>query len=200
MGMRQSFHVRLGVAEDAGRLAVLATQVWLHTYATDGISPEIAAYVLAHLTPAQYAQLLRDASTHVLVALHVHHVVGLAVVRFDTPCPDHPDLAVELQTLYVQEHFQQQPRFDPRRGAATVTVRIPRTNVVNTAAVQYFAQCRNRLLAQDLGRHLAGRTRQARFIYGMRNRYLLRALWTFLGIRSHLQSLIPRRRKMVALV
>jgi diamine N-acetyltransferase len=105
MGMRQSFHVRLGVAEDAGRLAVLATQVWLHTYATDGISPEIAAYVLAHLTPAQYAQLLRDASTHVLVALHAHHVVGLAVVRFDTPCPDHPDLAVELQTLYVQEHF-----------------------------------------------------------------------------------------------
>ena len=105
MGMRQSFHVRLGVAEDAGRLAVLATQVWLHTYATDGISPEIAAYVLSHLTPAQYAQLLRDASTHVLVALHAHHVVGLAVVRFDTPCPDHPDLAVELQTLYVQEHF-----------------------------------------------------------------------------------------------
>jgi diamine N-acetyltransferase len=37
--------------------------------------------------------------------LHTHHVVGLAVVRFDTPCPDHPDLAVELQTLYVQEHF-----------------------------------------------------------------------------------------------
>ena len=47
MGMRQSFHVRLGVAEDAGRLAVLVAQVWLHTYATDGISPEIAAYVLA---------------------------------------------------------------------------------------------------------------------------------------------------------
>jgi ribosomal protein S18 acetylase RimI-like enzyme len=105
MGMRQSFHVRLGVAEDAGRLAVLATQVWLHTSATDGISPEITAYVLAHLTPAQYAQLLRGASTHVLVALHAHHVVGLAVVRFDTPCADHPDLAVELQTLYVQEHF-----------------------------------------------------------------------------------------------
>jgi ribosomal protein S18 acetylase RimI-like enzyme len=105
MGMRQSFHIRLGVAEDAGRLAVLAAQVWLHTYATDGISPEIAEYVLAHLTPEQYAQLLRDASTQVLVALHAHHVVGLAVVRFDTPCPDHPDLSAELQTLYVQEHF-----------------------------------------------------------------------------------------------
>jgi hypothetical protein len=71
--MRQSFHVRLGVEEDAGRLAVLATQVRLHTYATDGISTEIAEYVLAHITPETYAQLLRDASTHVLVATHANH-------------------------------------------------------------------------------------------------------------------------------
>ncbi len=93
--MRQSFHVRLGVAEDAGRLAVLAAQVWLHTYATDGISTEIADYMLSHLTPETYAQLLRDASTQVLVALHVHHMVGLAVVRFNMPCPDHPALTAE---------------------------------------------------------------------------------------------------------
>jgi GNAT superfamily N-acetyltransferase len=103
--MRHRFHVRRGVAADAGCLAVLAAQVWLHTYATDGISPVIADYVLAHITPAHYAQLLRDPSTHVLVALHAHHMVGLAVVRFSTPCPDQPDLSAELQTLYVQAHF-----------------------------------------------------------------------------------------------
>jgi ribosomal protein S18 acetylase RimI-like enzyme len=108
MVMRQSFDIRLGVAEDAGRLAVLAIQVWLHTYATDGISTEIADYVLAHITPKTYAQLLRDASTQVLVALHANHVVGLAVVRFDMPCPDQPALTAELRTLYVQEHFLRQ--------------------------------------------------------------------------------------------
>jgi hypothetical protein len=53
--------------------------------------------------------------------------------------------------LYVQEHFQQQPRFNPNRGPADVTIRIPRTNVVNTAAMQHFARCRNRLLAQMEG-------------------------------------------------
>jgi len=106
--MRQRFHIRLGVTEDARRLAVLATQVWLHTYATDGISMEIAAYVLAHLTPETYAQVLRDPSTQVLVALHAQHVVGLAVVRFAMPCPDQPALTAELQTLYVQEHFLRQ--------------------------------------------------------------------------------------------
>lgn len=106
--MRQRFHVRLGVTEDNGRLAVLATQVWLHTYATDGISTEIAEYVLSHITPETYAQLLRDTFTQVLVALHAEHVVGLAVVRFDIPCPDQPALTAELQTLYVQEHFLRQ--------------------------------------------------------------------------------------------
>ena len=108
MGMRHRFNIRFGAAEDAECLAVLAAQVWLHTYATDGISTEIAEYVLAHITPEKYAQLLRDAGTQVFVAMHTTNVVGLAVVRFDMPCPDHPDLAAELQTLYVQEHFLRQ--------------------------------------------------------------------------------------------
>jgi diamine N-acetyltransferase len=108
MGMRHRFNIRFGAAEDAECLAVLAAQVWLHTYATDGISTEIAEYVLAHITPEQYAQLLRDAGTQVFVAMHTTNVVGLAVVRFDMPCPDHPALAAELQTLYVQEHFLRQ--------------------------------------------------------------------------------------------
>ena len=42
MGRRHRFHIRRGGAADAGCLTVLAAQVWLHTYATDGISPVIA--------------------------------------------------------------------------------------------------------------------------------------------------------------
>jgi hypothetical protein len=53
--------------------------------------------------------------------------------------------------LYVQEHFQQQPRFNPNRGSASVTLRIPKTNVVNTAAMRHFARCRDHLLAQMTG-------------------------------------------------
>jgi hypothetical protein len=53
--------------------------------------------------------------------------------------------------LYVQEYLQQQPRFNAHRGSADVTLRIPRTNVVNTAALRHFAHCRDRLLAQMKG-------------------------------------------------
>lgn len=53
--------------------------------------------------------------------------------------------------LYVQEYLQQRPRFTPHRGSADVTLRIPRTDVVNTAALRHFARCRDRLLAQMKG-------------------------------------------------
>jgi Domain of unknown function (DUF4365) len=53
--------------------------------------------------------------------------------------------------LYVQEHLQQLPRFNPNRGSADVTLRIPRTNILNAAALRHFARCRDRLLAQMKG-------------------------------------------------
>jgi len=53
--------------------------------------------------------------------------------------------------VYLQEHFQQQPRFNANRGSEDVTIRIPRTNVVNVASVRHFARCRTRLLAQMKG-------------------------------------------------
>jgi hypothetical protein len=53
--------------------------------------------------------------------------------------------------LYVQQHFQQRPRFNPKRGSAGVTVRVPRANVVTAAAMRHFAGCRDRLLAQMKG-------------------------------------------------
>jgi hypothetical protein len=52
--------IRSGRSEDANRLAVLAAQVWLHTYATGGITADIAEYVLHELTPEKYLALLND--------------------------------------------------------------------------------------------------------------------------------------------
>ena len=54
--------------------------------------------------------------------------------------------------LYVQDYLQRRPLLHPTRGAAEVTVRIPRTNVLDSAAVRHFARCRDRVLAQWKGR------------------------------------------------
>ena len=103
--MRPSLDIRSGRSEDANCLAVLATQVWLHTYATGGITADIAEYVLDELTLEKYRALLNDPTRQVFVAVNGESLIGLAVVKFGTPCPVGNASSVELQTLYVQEHF-----------------------------------------------------------------------------------------------
>lgn len=103
--MRPALDIRHGRLEDANRLAVLAIQVWLHTYATGGITVDIAEYVLRELTPEKYRALLDDSQHQVFVAAGGESLIGLAVVKFGTPCPASSASSAELQTLYVQEHF-----------------------------------------------------------------------------------------------
>jgi diamine N-acetyltransferase len=103
--MRPSLCIRSGRSEDADRLAVLATQVWLHTYAISGITADIAEYVLHELTPEKYRAILNDPKRQVFVAARGESLAGLAVVKFGIPCPAGNYSSAELQTLYVQEHF-----------------------------------------------------------------------------------------------
>lgn len=103
--MRHSLQIRPGQPGDASRLAVLATQVWLHTYATDGITEEISQYVLSELTVERFSASLGEPETIFLVAECGECLVGFAAVKFGASCPSVAGPAVELQTLYVQEHF-----------------------------------------------------------------------------------------------
>ena len=103
--MRSSLDIRNGRSEDANRLAVLATQVWLHTYATSGIRATIAEYVLHEFAPEKYRALLNDPTFQVFVAASGESLIGLAVVKFDTPCPAGKASSAELQMLYFQEPF-----------------------------------------------------------------------------------------------
>ena len=103
--MRPGLCIRIGRSEDADRLAVLAAHVWLHTYATGGITADIAEYVLREITPEKYLAVLSDPTCQVLVAASGESLVGLAVVKFGIPCPAGNYSSAELQTLYVHEHF-----------------------------------------------------------------------------------------------
>ncbi len=97
--------IRAGRPADAENLAALGMQVWLHTYATDGISSIISRYVLDTFTVERFLALLAQPSTAVLVAEMNGNLVGYAVVTFDVECPAAAGFTAELATLYVQEHF-----------------------------------------------------------------------------------------------
>ena len=94
--------------DDAASIAVLATQVWLHTYATEGVSAEIADYTRNELSPEKYQTIQKDPATHIWVAERGGCLVGFVVLKMDAPSPANILMLAELQTLYVQAHFLRQ--------------------------------------------------------------------------------------------
>jgi ribosomal protein S18 acetylase RimI-like enzyme len=93
---------------DAAPIAVLATQVWLHTYATEGISAEIADYTRNELIPEKYQAIQKDSAAHLWVAERGACLIGFAVLKWGAACPVSSLTLAELQTLYVQAHFARQ--------------------------------------------------------------------------------------------
>jgi GNAT superfamily N-acetyltransferase len=97
---------RPAVPADALCLGVLATQVYLDTYATHGIRPAVARDVLANCSVEACAAALADARVTLIVAEIDQHLVGFAQLAHDVPQALLVDTAAaELRRLYVQERF-----------------------------------------------------------------------------------------------
>lgn len=97
--------LRPALATDAHALAALSIQVWLSTYATDGVNDRLARHVLEAFTPPKFAALAEAPDTALLVAQAGMHLVGYALVRFGAAQALTPACDTELCTLYVQEAF-----------------------------------------------------------------------------------------------
>ncbi|MFZ6692434.1 hypothetical protein [Undibacterium sp. SXout20W] len=76
-----SHDLRVAQTKDANQLAVLASQVWMHTYAKNGVSSIIADYVLAELTPAKFSEMIADPLRHAIVAEKEDNLLGFAVIN-----------------------------------------------------------------------------------------------------------------------
>jgi diamine N-acetyltransferase len=101
--------LRDAVAEDALCLSVLAMQVFLDTYATQGIRPAIAREVLSGYSPAVFARALADPQARLICAELAGHLVGFAQVTLGATQALAPAGAqAELLRLYVQEPFTAQ--------------------------------------------------------------------------------------------
>lgn len=102
------FACHRATAADALTLSALATQVFLDTYATHGISPDLAREAATVYAPAVFAQRLRDASVELWLAMSGGHAVGFVDVAFATTCPVPGVGGAEVFRLYVQRPFLRQ--------------------------------------------------------------------------------------------
>ena len=102
----QQVAIRDATAQDALCIAVLGMQVFLDTYATDGVRDSIAREVLYAFSPDNMSKIIASSDTLVIVAEVRDHLVGFAQVAMSTghDLISDPN-ASELQRLYVQENF-----------------------------------------------------------------------------------------------
>ncbi len=98
--------LRAAAAADSDCLAVLGTQVWLDTYATDGIRATIATEVLQSFSPRTIEALIAEPAVTFVLAESSEHLIGFAQwttgtrhARVNSVNP------AELKRLYVQERF-----------------------------------------------------------------------------------------------
>jgi GNAT superfamily N-acetyltransferase len=97
---------RTARSDDALCLGVLSTQVFLDTYATQGIRPAVAREALALHSVAIYEALLAESGVTILVAECADHLVGFSQVGDGVGNKQLPSAAPsELKRLYVQERF-----------------------------------------------------------------------------------------------
>jgi diamine N-acetyltransferase len=102
--------LRRATPDDALCLSVLGLQVWLDTYATDGIRPAIAREVMASFSLQAMAATLADTARCVEVAEHDGHLIGYhetcpVATHALAPAGSPPGAQAELYRLSVQEPF-----------------------------------------------------------------------------------------------
>ena len=91
--------------DDRFNIAALMIQVWLHTYARNGLRDTISRYVLTEYTPEKIAAEIGVPGKRWLVAERDQHIVALAVLELAADCPVTQRSLPCLHKLYVQEHF-----------------------------------------------------------------------------------------------
>jgi GNAT superfamily N-acetyltransferase len=97
---------RRGVPGDELCVSVLATQVFLDTYATNGINPDLAREALSVYCVDVFAARLREPTVEIVVAESSGHVVGFIDMALQSACPASEIQGMEILRLYVQAPFQ----------------------------------------------------------------------------------------------
>ncbi len=90
--------------KDVKNLVALSIQVWLHTYANEGIRSEISNFVLDTFTQDNFESTLDSTNEKIFIAVVDEHLVGY--IRINLQAQSSATTGYEIVTLYIQEHFQ----------------------------------------------------------------------------------------------
>lgn len=101
------FPLRLGNPSDAVTISALSVQVFLDTYATEGVRPDLAREAFENYSPDAFTGRLAEAGRVFILAEAGSGLLGYAEVLLDPlPAPAGGISGAELVRLYVQPAAQ----------------------------------------------------------------------------------------------
>jgi len=107
MPLQSGIEFRVASPVDALCIGVLATQVFLDTYATDGLRPDLAREALANYSPTVFETRIRDASNHFVLAERNGHLVAFSECSLSSD-PPIPSLNGGMQIIRLYFHRRSQ--------------------------------------------------------------------------------------------
>lgn len=101
------FIIRKVKPTDLINLIVLKQQVWISTYATEGIIEEYSSYVLSEFSIESVGKSIIDKNKLTIIATDEDRIIGCAEILLEPVSPN-PSIepCPEITTLYVLERFQ----------------------------------------------------------------------------------------------
>ena len=103
--MTEDFEYRQATTADTLTLSTLATQVFLDTYATQGINDALAREVATVYSAEVFERRLRDADVELLLVTSGGYTVGFVDIAFASHCPVPGVRGAEVFRLYVLRPF-----------------------------------------------------------------------------------------------
>lgn len=90
---------------DANNISTLAVQVWLDTYALDGIRDSFSEYVWQELSPYKFKARLENKNREIYKVVENEHLIGFVEINFDSVIDGNTNSKFEIEKLYIQENF-----------------------------------------------------------------------------------------------
>ena len=101
----ENINIRKVDLGDALNLAVLKQQVWIATYAVEGIRTEFSDYVLSEFTIENIRKTILNNNKFIYVAEIEQHLIGCLEIAFNVKCPVNTETGPEIAVLYVLERY-----------------------------------------------------------------------------------------------
>ena len=99
--------IRYAFKEDCINLAVLGLQVWLETYAVEGIRTIYSRYVIDTFTETYFLNLLEKPNYRLLVSETEGTLQGFVLINLDSRFEEESN-GFEIEKLYVHRNFKGQ--------------------------------------------------------------------------------------------